>query len=240
MIWKFTTAQPVLWLAALTMTSLMPSVYGQNKGLAQQHAKAVLHDDGTRSESVKDNNKREISETTYDARGIAVSKKIFLLNNNGEATQGVIYDGAGNVIAKVQFYFDDLGRPIEERCVNMQGQIFRRVIRQYDPAGNPLQPQAFDYAVNAPGMRAAPIDFTRTTPNAATANNATANVAQQPGQSGQIMSVSASSGQVTSTTPAVAPQNGTYSSAGQQMPQQQAAPQQEKKKKGFFNFGGKK
>ncbi len=154
------------------------------------HATATLHTDGTRSEAVKDVIKREMTETTYDSRGIVISKKIFLLNEAGDPMQGVIYDGADNLIARVQFFFDDLGRVIEERCVNPQGEIFRRVIRQYDANGKSLAPKAYDYAVNAPNMKPGRINFTNLVPPPDGGGAATSNQVQQPGDAPKIMTVS--------------------------------------------------
>jgi hypothetical protein len=156
-------------------------------------ARAILHTDGTRTESVKDVIKREMKDTTYDARGVVIATKIFLLNDNGEPVQGVIRDGADNLIARVQFFFDDLGRVIEERCVNTQNEIFRRVIHQYDPNGRPLPVKSFDYEVNAPSMRAGKINFTNIVPppdGNGTAAPAPSGQPQQPGQAPQIQTVS--------------------------------------------------
>lgn len=127
----------------------------------QVAARTMLNQDGTRTDSVKDLLKHELTETVYDARGVVIAKKKFLLGENGDPTQGAIYDGADNVIARVQFFFDDLGRVIEERCSNTQGEVFQRVIRQYDVSGKPLQPQVINLPVKAPNMRPAKIDFTR-------------------------------------------------------------------------------
>lgn len=234
------------WLAfALAMAW---GLLGVSTAGAQQRntqlGKAVLHEDGTKTETVRDRNKRELLETVFDARRVVISKKRFLLNANGDPTQGIIYDGAENVIAKVEFYFDELGRPIEERCLNTRNQIFRRVFHQYDPSGRPLQPKAFDYAVNAPNMKPATIDFTRRTPpppavgqqpavsmRAPSAAEA-APVVRQPGQRPQVMSVSPASG--------VRPEAAQQDLYRRQFEQQQAQQQQEeRKKRRFFPFGKK-
>lgn len=202
------------WLFAACLLLGGMSAVAQQGGPSAVSARAILHNDGTRTESVKDVSKREQKETTYDARGVAISKKIFLLNDNGDPMQGVIYDGADNLIARVQFFFDDLGRVTEERCVNTQGEIFRRVIHQYDSNGRPLPVKAFDYAVNAPNMKVGTINFTKIVPAPDQGSGTAPARPQQPGQTPQIMSVSPRSG--TTTTPAEPP-----------------------KKRGFFGFGKK-
>lgn len=146
----------------------------------------TLHDDGTRTDSVKDLFKHELTETIFDARQIVIAKKKFLLGDNGDPTQGTIYDGADNVIARVQFFFDDLGRVSEERCTNNQNEIFQRVIRQYDATGKALPPQVLNYPVKAPNMRPAKVDFTQSPParssrpGAVPANSAPARAGQSP------------------------------------------------------------
>ena len=41
-----------------------------------------------------------VANKARDTRGVAICKKIFLLNDNGEAIQGVIYDGAGHAFMR--------------------------------------------------------------------------------------------------------------------------------------------
>lgn len=158
------------------------------------HAKAVLHQDGTRTDSVKDFTGRQITETTYSANNVAIARKTFLLNENGDPLQGVIYDGANNLIARVHFYFDSLGRLMEERCVNTRNEVFRRVIRQYDASGKSLPPKAFDYAVNAPNMKPAPLNFTKVVPPP---EQAPAASVPTEGRTPQIMTVSPATGRTT-------------------------------------------
>lgn len=161
--------------------------------------RALLHQDGTRTDSIKDLNKHEMSETTYSANNVVIAKKIFLLNATGDPTQGVIYDGAGNLIARAHFIFDDLGRLAEERCTNTQNQIFRRVIHRYDFNGKALPVDAHDYAVNSPTMRASTIDFTHSPQRPPGTPRSNAPVL--PGQGGQIETVSAHTGTVVSEDP---------------------------------------
>lgn len=210
-----------LALSVLVLTSATAS-NGQQVNASTVSAKAILHTDGTRTESVKDVTKREMKDTTYDTRGVVIATKIYLLNDNGDPIQGVIRDGADNLIARVQFYFDDLGRLIEERCVNTQNEIFRRVIHQYDVNGKALPVRSFDYAVKAPNMMVGKINFTKTLPppdeSESTAPTKGPAQPKLPGQAQQVQTVSPRSGAVT-TAP--------------------AAPAEEKKSRGFFGFGKK-
>ncbi len=152
---------PAACLLAVVVCCLAgaPALHAQRIIGSSVNARTVLHQDDTRTESVKDPVKMQQTETTYRGN-VVIAERIFLLNQNGDPTQGVIYDGAKNLVARVIFYFDDLGRVVEERCVNARGEIFRRVIRQYDRSGKPAPPKAFDYPVNAPNMSVGSVDFT--------------------------------------------------------------------------------
>jgi hypothetical protein len=203
------------------------------------NARTVLHPDDTKTESTKDPIKLQQTEKTYDARGVVIAEKVFILNQNGDPTQGIIYDGAGNLVARVNFYFDDLGRVVEERCLNAKGEIFRRVIRQYDKSGRALPPQAFDYKVNAPHMSSATIDFTNMPalpPKGSGQNQAP----QQPGQALQVESAAPGFRTNNFGGISVQPQIQAPLQDGQPQTQPTAPPPDEEKKKGFRWFWQKK
>lgn len=220
--------------SALMLVFTLAVAGGSSRALAQFMnappevvARAVLHNDNTRTDIMKDPLRHEMTETTYDARWIVISKKVYLLNANGDPTQGQIFDGAGNLVARVQFTFDDLQRLSEERCMNLQGEVFRKVLHQYDSSGRPLPLQAMDYKVHAPNMRTASIDFTRTSrvpkPTAQTGPI-------QPGQA-QVESVSTTTGEAFDMTQT---QQAAYSQqqAAAAQAQLQAQQQTKDKKKG--------
>ncbi len=179
-----------LALCVLQAAALMAS--GQAPGPTKVAATTTLHTNGTRTDSVKDLFKHETSETIYDGQGIVIAKKKFLLNDNGDPTQGTIYDGADNVIARAQFFFDDLGRVIEERNVNTQNEVYQRVVRQYDSSGKPLQPQVFNYAVKAPNMQPSKLNFTQSPGQHPSRTGATPvnSESARPGRSPQIETAS--------------------------------------------------
>lgn len=128
------------------------------------NARTVYHADGTRTESVKDPVTRELTEITYNANNVVVMRKIYLLNERGQVSQGNLYDGAGNLQARSQVFFDEFNRVKEERLVNLQGEVFQRTIHEYRPDGKPKPPKVINYNVKAPTMKPATIDFTKMTP----------------------------------------------------------------------------
>ncbi|WP_211325673.1 hypothetical protein [Roseimicrobium gellanilyticum] len=218
----------VCWCCGVALLS--PTViHAQRITGPSVNARTVLHPDGTKTESTKDPIKLQQTEKTFDARGVVIAEKIFVLNQNGDPTHGAIYDGQGTLVAKVMFYFDDLGRVVEERCVNTRNEVFRQVIRQYDKSGRPLPPKAFDYKVSAPHMSASTLDFTnmpklppKQDPNAAP---------QQPGQAPQIESAAPGYRTNASGGIMVQPQDNP---AVPSQPQRQAQPPPKEEKKGFL------
>src|SRR3954453_13662933 len=124
----------VSWLvAAFALVAVLDA-----QGQATNSSKKVLHTDGTVTESVSDVEKGELRESTFDARGVLLSKRIVLLNDRGLPVQGMIYTGNDQLVGSVRFAYDDLGRVKEEISLNAQGQIFRRKIQEYDAAGKPM------------------------------------------------------------------------------------------------------
>lgn len=158
----------------------------QSGKVSSVHAKVTLYPDGTKSESVMDLAKHQVTEVTYDTQGVVIAKKVYLLDENGLATQGVVSDGSGRPIAGVKFYYDELGRLIEQRLSNMQGEVFRRIIQAYDPDGKALKPKAYNYSVKAPNMRASTADYTLSRPPPTKKDDAKPGAASKPATDGAI------------------------------------------------------
>ena len=150
-------------LSALLLLALLCVANGEDRPDIIK-ARTVYHPDGTRTESINDPSLREQREFTYDKNGVLVSKKIYLLNEKGQTMQGNIYDGRDVLKARAQFLFDELGRMSEERLTTLQGEVYQRIIFGYDAKGDPLPPKSQTYNVQAPDMKAAVVDFTKTAP----------------------------------------------------------------------------
>ncbi len=110
---------------------------------------------------MKDLNTHELTEMTYNTSGQLVTRKVFLLNEKGQTTQGNIYDGEGNLVARCRVYFDDFGRIQEERMSNLRGGVFQRIIHQYSADGKKLPPQIVHLDAEKPTMRSQVIDLTK-------------------------------------------------------------------------------
>ncbi|WP_395744998.1 hypothetical protein [Prosthecobacter sp.] len=128
-------------------------------------AKSTYHKDNSHSETILDKSTNELIEATYNAAGVLVAKKHYLLNERGLPTQGHIYDGRGNLVARSQVYFDAYGRAAEMRSFNLNGQCYQQVIYEYDQAtGAAKKPKVINVDPRAaPSIKPAYIDFTQNT-----------------------------------------------------------------------------
>lgn len=126
--------------------------------------RTIYHKDKSRTESVNNPETREMTEMTYTAENVLTIKKVFLMNEKGEPTQGNVYDGRGNLVARVQCNYDELGRRKEDRLMNLHGETFQQVIHEYGADGKALPPKVINLNPGAaPSIRPAAIDFTRQT-----------------------------------------------------------------------------
>ncbi len=105
-------------------------------------AQVVLHEDGRRTEHVRNPEARTIEAFTRDTAGVLVKRELFRLRSDGQPAQCHIYDGSGNLLFRALYRYDEHGRKLEEASYNRAGRMVRRVIYRYDEQGRPLQPIA--------------------------------------------------------------------------------------------------
>lgn len=197
-------------LLGLAFLSLVSSAHaGANQpGVV---GRTTYYPDDSRTESVRDMNTREMTESTYNSAGQLTVKKVFLLNEKGETLQGNVYDGRGNLVARCQSIYDELGRRKEDRLINLQGQVFQQIIHGYGSDGKALQPKVINLDASRPSLRPQSVDYTGAAP-------------AQPGTPNM------DNGNSSRFAPQRVPEGGT--TAPQAAPA--AAPEQEKAKPNFF------
>jgi hypothetical protein len=148
--------------AFLAVFFLMAAVKASAQGDSNVvKGKTIIHNDGTRTESVSDPNTRQLEQRTLDANNILILRRLYQLNERSLPVMGNIYDGAGNLQARSQSFFDAFGRLQEERVSNLQGEVFQQILHEYDSKGDAKQPKVINYKVNSPTMRPALLDFTQ-------------------------------------------------------------------------------
>ena len=128
-------------------------------------ARSTYHPDNSHSETVVDKTTNELTEATFSAAGVLISKKHYLLNERGLPTQGHIYDGRGNLVARSQVYFDEFGRAKEMRSFNLQGHCYQQIVYEYGADGKAKPPKVINVNPGAaPSIKPGVIDFTQNTP----------------------------------------------------------------------------
>ncbi len=148
----------ILWSAAALHAADAPAK--RSSIIAKSH----YHEDKSHTESRLDMNLRELEEKTFDANGTLQMRKHYLVNDQGQPTQGNIYDGRNNLVARSMMKFDQFGRLEEMRTANMQGEVFQQVLYSYDANNKPLQPKVINFDTKAPLVKPATIDLRGATP----------------------------------------------------------------------------
>jgi hypothetical protein len=201
------------FFAFFLLVYVLPHASGRDVGTVE--GKSILHPDGSRTESVRDPNTREMEQRTFDGNGVLIVRKLYRLNEQDQPVMGHIYDGSGTLKARAQSFFDAFGRLKEERLSNLEGEVFQQIVHEYDKNGKSMQPKVINYKVKSPTMRPAMIDFTRY-------QEAPAATPQQPGVRAPL------------DLDAVPAQNQATNPASPQPPAQGTGAEDDNKKPGFF------
>lgn len=108
-------------------------------------AKTILHDNGFKTESVRNPGTKVLEEKTYNRKNILIARKVFELDSEGRALRGLVFDTKKKLIGRIQFGFDEFGRMEEERTWNAHNKLIKRLIYRYDKEGKRSRPMAFHY-----------------------------------------------------------------------------------------------
>lgn len=97
--------------------------------------RTVMHEDGTRTVSKKDDTVKEIEKWTMSASDVLLMRSIFQTDKDGRFVRGQVFDSRGNLLYVSDFLYDSMGRQLEERVVDARGVPVRRLIFTYDQFG---------------------------------------------------------------------------------------------------------
>ncbi len=126
-------------LATLVFTlSTAPAVVGQSVSERREGnawVRTVMHEDGTRTVSKKDDTVKEIEKWTMSADNVLLMRSIFQTDKDGKFVRGQVFDSRGNLLYVSDFIYDSMGRQLEERVVDARGVPVRRLIFTYDQFG---------------------------------------------------------------------------------------------------------
>ncbi len=151
-------AFPALLTAMLAVTLNAGAQTPGDGGLSR----IFVHRDGSRTESVKMGNSRDLKEFHYNVNKLLVSCRHFVTDSNGRIRKGIIFDGRTNPLGTVMYNFDKVtGKTIEERTFNTKGQLIMRLMYPGTLADPRLASRyvAFHYNPNDPNAK--PVQDTR-------------------------------------------------------------------------------
>ena len=95
------------------------------------HATSRLYDDGTRSNTVVDAEKRTAEETLEDARGKILRKVTYLMDEQNQYIGSMTYDPKGTLVFRTAYKYDSAGRVEEETISGPDGTFLRRRVYAY-------------------------------------------------------------------------------------------------------------
>lgn len=142
----------------LTLLLMLPAaaVCAQGQKPVEAYSRVHHHKDGSRTESRKDGDKKEIHELTYNKDGVLAYKRIFLTDSKGRSRRGYILDGKLNPLGSIEFGYDPTtDQLVEERQYNKEAKLIRRLFYP----GSLKDPRfskrfvAFNYDPSNPGAK---------------------------------------------------------------------------------------
>jgi hypothetical protein len=120
---------------SFTLLLFLVTAVGAHAQGATIHATSRLYDDGTRSNTVVDSEKRTAEETLEDARGKVLRKVTYLMDDGNQYIGSITYDPKGNIVFRTAYKYDGFGR---RRVYAYGPQNKLTNVTEYDAAGNAM------------------------------------------------------------------------------------------------------
>ena len=131
--------------ALLLAIALLPGVCAaQDSSDNAIHAVTVLHQDGTKTVTLTDPDKRTSEASTYDGGGHMTEKVVYTLDDNNQPASGLVYNAANEPMYKAVYKRDSLGRVSEEDDSKLDDQPIGRFVYVYGADGKLLRIRAYD------------------------------------------------------------------------------------------------
>jgi hypothetical protein len=142
-------------ISSLFRITLLPLLaMGISSLRAQEPIKATttVHEDGSRTVTVMDPEKRTTEETTETSQGKVLRKTTYLLDDRNQPLGAIAYDSKGAVLYRAAYKRDGMNRIDDETITTADGKMIRRRVYtygannkvarvdEYDAAGNLIAP----------------------------------------------------------------------------------------------------
>ena len=95
----------------------------------------IIHDDGTRTETIADVDSRSLETKTYSASQKLTERCVYTVDEQGRAVEGVVYNAKDTIISRVAFQYDAQGNVKEKLEKTPNGILLKRIVYIQDPTG---------------------------------------------------------------------------------------------------------
>ena len=130
------------------MRIVLPFFLGVSLCLAQQsgttRAKTVMHEDGSRTETVTNAEARTCEATERDASGNIRQRTLYQLDADGQPEAGIVYDGKGTILYKMKIKKDAQNRVTEQTDYTAKDAFVRRLVFSYDSLNRLVKIDSYD------------------------------------------------------------------------------------------------
>lgn len=133
-------------LVPILLAALLPGLAAAQDDTTDNavHAITVLHEDGTKTVTITDPDKRTSEASTYDGRDKLLQKIVYTLDDNNQVASGVVYTPDNRPVYKSAYKRDDSNRISEEDDYTMDDQLIRRFVYEFGADGKVARIRAYD------------------------------------------------------------------------------------------------
>ncbi len=112
---------------------------------------AMLHSDGTRTETTTNLEANTSEEKKLDAKGQQISRILFELDEQKTPMSGTVFNAKDQPVYRFEYERDPFGKITEERKFTPAGAFAQRLVYHYNPQGRVSRVEAFDAQGNPIG-----------------------------------------------------------------------------------------
>lgn len=109
-------------------------------------AKTVIHEDGTRTETVTNSQARTSESTQKDSSGKILQRVLYRLDANDQPDAGIVYDPKGRILYKMKIKRDAQNRVTEQIDYSAKDAFVQRMVFSYDSLGRMVKIDTYDEA----------------------------------------------------------------------------------------------
>lgn len=129
---------------ALLFLALSPVLPAQEKEEASVTVRNIIHEDGSRTETITNLAEKTQEERTYTIDNKVTQRKVSKLDQFGQSIEGVVYNAKGHPVSRFQLVRNSFGHVTEQRDYTVDGQPYQRRIFRLSGDGNVVGIDTYD------------------------------------------------------------------------------------------------